>query len=92
MATHEELSKFRHSEIASLNLTHKDLNQLSFEQLLSLAEIRVKGIQPKTEKDSDLKTLLLSILAQISASVIAHSITSGDWIETLKSIVRFCQN
>lgn len=92
MATWEDISKFRCDDLASLNLTWDDLNQLSFEQLLTLAEIRVKKIHPKTEKDTAIKELLLSVIAQISASLALDAIKSVNWSNVLKSIIQFVQN
>lgn len=51
MATYGDLSKFTNAELSQMHLTHKDLENLSFDELLQLAQIRLERFQPQTQSE-----------------------------------------
>lgn len=91
MGTWGELSHFRYDELAEMDLTWDDLSHLTLEQLLMLAEAKVKRYRPEEEKYKDLKELLLSVIAQISACFIIDAAQAVNWSDVLKQIVQLVQ-
>ncbi len=91
MGTWGELSHFRYDELAEMDLTWDDLSHLTLEQLLMLAEAKVKRYRPEEEKCKDLKELLLSVIAQISACFIIDAAQAVNWSDVLKQIVQLVQ-
>lgn len=92
MGTWGELSHFRYDELAEMNLTWDDLNHLTLEQLLMLAEAKVKRYRPEEEKGKALKELLLSVVAQISACFLIDAAKAVNWSDVLKQIVQLVQS
>ena len=58
VATYGDLSKFTSAELLQMRLTHKDPENLSFNELLRLAQIRLERFQPKTQSEGFLSLFL----------------------------------
>lgn len=58
MATYGDLSKFTNAELSQMHLTHKDLENFSFDELLRLAQIRLERFQPQTQSEGFLSLFL----------------------------------
>ncbi len=93
MATYGDLSKFTHKELAGMNLTYKDLENLSFDELLQFAQIRLERFQPQTQSESFFKTVLSAVVAQITADVLEKALNPDNWLPVLRQIAKFfCDN
>ena len=92
MATYGELSKFTHTELSQMHLEHEDLENFSFDELLKLAQLRLKKFQTKTPKDHYLKSIFSAVLVKATSDVLADSIKSVDWLPILRQIVEFFSN
>lgn len=73
MATYGDLSKFTNAELSQMHLTHKDLENLSFDELLQLAQIRLERFQPQTQSEGFFKSVLSAAVAQITADALEKS-------------------
>ena len=74
MATYGDLSKFTNAELSQMHLTHKDLENLSFDELLQLAQIRLKRFQPQTQSEGFFKSVLSAAVAQIAADALENAL------------------
>lgn len=70
MATYGDLSKFTNAELSQMHLTYKDLENLSFDELLQLAQIRLERFQPQTQSEGFFKSVLSAVVAQITADAL----------------------
>lgn len=93
MATYGDLSKFTNAELSQMRLTHKDLENLSFDELLRLAQIRLERFQPKTQSEGVFKSILAAVVAQITASALEKALNPDNWLPVLRQIAEFfCDN
>lgn len=93
MATYGDLSKFTNAELSQMCLTHKDLENLSFDELLRLAQIRLERFQPQTQSEGFFKSVLAAVVAQITADALEKALNPDNWLPVLRQIAKFfCDN
>lgn len=73
MATYGDLSKFTSAELLQMRLTHKDLENLSLDELLRLSQIRLERFRPKTQSEEVFKSFFAAVVAQITADALEKS-------------------
>lgn len=89
MATWGEVSKFKHGELEKMHLTWGDLQQMSFDELMKLAQLRLDQFQPKTEKEHILKSTFQMLLVKIASEIALSIAKEVDWLDVLRGIVQF---
>ncbi len=57
-----------------MRLTHKGLENLSFDELLRLAQIRLERFQPKAQSDGVFESILAAVVAQITADALEKAL------------------
>lgn len=92
MATWGELSKFTWGDLRAAHYTWDELNRMSYDELMQIAQTRLEHFLPKTESESKLKTFLSSLLLKITEDVAASAIKSVDWLDVLRKVVDFIQD
>lgn len=93
MATYGDLSKFTSAELLQMRLTHKGLENLSFNELLRLAQIRLERFQPQTQSEEVFKSFFAAVVAQIAADALEKALNPDNWLPILRQIAKFfCDN
>ena len=76
-----------------MRLTHKGLENLSFDELLRLAQIRLERFRPKTQSEEVFKSILAAVVAQITADALEKALNPDNWLPVLRLIAKFlCDN
>lgn len=94
MATWKDLSNFTWDEPAKMGLTYDDLNALSLEELVVIAQEKLDRFKVAVPAKPNKKTSLLicvleSMVVAITANLATDAIKSVEWKQLLINVINF---
>ena len=94
MATWKDLSNFTWDEPAKMGLTYDDLNALSLEELVVIAQEKLDRFKAAVPAKPNKKTSLLicvleSMVVAITANLATDAIKSAEWKQLLINVINF---
>lgn len=87
MATWSDASKFTWEELQQMRLTWDDLQKMSLDQLLQVAQLRLKQFSPQTPKEHKLKKMCCQTIEKIIVAVAADTICQIEWSDVIRGII-----